>query len=121
MRRRSSAHVAVAARSGLAAVDSCAGVLRRHVDWENEDRPRHNEMRRGGGRLRHLLEHKVALTWLDDVIGPGSLVIFDDWYAYGDDERSWLDGQKRAMKEYEQTRAGCSGSCFVTPKDCAAV
>jgi O-methyltransferase len=43
---------------------------------------------------------KVALTWIDDVIGPGSIVIFDDWYAYGDDERSWLDGQKRAMKEH---------------------
>ena len=46
---------------------------------------------------------KAALTWLDDVIGPGSIVILDDWYAYGDDERSWLDGQKRAMKEYEQS------------------
>jgi hypothetical protein len=44
---------------------------------------------------------KAALTWLDDIIGPGSIVVFDDWYAYGDDERSWLDGQKRAMKEYE--------------------
>jgi O-methyltransferase len=44
---------------------------------------------------------KAALTWLDDVIGPGSIVIFDDWYAYGDDGPSWLDGQKRAMKEYE--------------------
>jgi O-methyltransferase len=43
---------------------------------------------------------KAALSWLDDVLLPGSIVIFDDWYAYGDDERSWLDGQKRAMKEY---------------------
>lgn len=46
---------------------------------------------------------KVALTWIDDVIGPGSIVILDDWDAYGDDERSWLDGQKRAMKEHETT------------------
>jgi hypothetical protein len=44
---------------------------------------------------------KVALEWIDDVIAPGSIVIFDDWYAYGDDERSWLDGQRRAMKEHE--------------------
>lgn len=46
---------------------------------------------------------KVALTWLDDVIEPGSIVILDDWDAYGDDERSWLDGQRRAMKEHEAT------------------
>jgi hypothetical protein len=44
---------------------------------------------------------KVALAWLDNVIEPGSIVILDDWDAYGDDERSWLDGQKRAMKEHE--------------------
>ena len=44
---------------------------------------------------------KVALAWLDDVIEPGSIVILDDWDAYGDDERSWLDGQRRAMKEHE--------------------
>ena len=30
---------------------------------------------------------KVALTWIDDVIAPGSIVILDDWDAYGDDER----------------------------------
>jgi O-methyltransferase len=46
---------------------------------------------------------KCALTWIDDVIGPGSIVILDDWDAYGDDERSWLDGQRRAMKEHEAT------------------
>ncbi len=44
---------------------------------------------------------KSALTWIDDVIGPGSIVILDDWDAYGDDERSWLDGQRRAMKEHQ--------------------
>ena len=44
---------------------------------------------------------KVALTWLDDVIEPGSIVILDDWDAYGDDEKSWTDGQRRAMKEHE--------------------
>jgi len=37
---------------------------------------------------------KVALTWLDDIIEPGSIVILDDWDAYGDDEPSWLDGQE---------------------------
>jgi hypothetical protein len=46
---------------------------------------------------------KSALTWLDDIIEPGSIVILDDWDAYGDDERSWLDGQRRAMKEHEES------------------
>lgn len=46
---------------------------------------------------------KTALTWLDEVIRPGSIVILDDWDAYGDDERSWLDGQRRAMKEHQQS------------------
>jgi O-methyltransferase len=44
---------------------------------------------------------KIALEWLDEVIEPGSIVILDDWDAYGDDEQSWLDGQRRAMKEHE--------------------
>jgi hypothetical protein len=44
---------------------------------------------------------KVALGWIDDVIGPGSVVILDDWDAYGDDQPSWEDGQRRAMKEHE--------------------
>jgi hypothetical protein len=43
---------------------------------------------------------KDALTWIDDVIEPGSIVILDDWDAYGDDENAWLDGQRRAMKEH---------------------
>jgi hypothetical protein len=45
----------------------------------------------------------VALTWLDEIVEPGSIVILDDWDAYGDDEQSWLDGQRRAMKEHEAT------------------
>jgi O-methyltransferase len=44
---------------------------------------------------------KVALEWLDGIVEPGSIVILDDWDAYGDDEQSWLDGQRRAMKEHE--------------------
>lgn len=46
---------------------------------------------------------KVALTWIDDIVEPGSIVIFDDWNAYGDDERSWLDGQRKAMREHQRT------------------
>lgn len=46
---------------------------------------------------------KVALTWLDGIIEPGSVVILDDWDAYGDDEHSWFDGQRRAMKEHEDS------------------
>lgn len=46
---------------------------------------------------------KVALEWIDDLIAPGSVVILDDWDAYGDDEKSWQDGQRRAMKEHSQT------------------
>jgi O-methyltransferase len=42
----------------------------------------------------------VALTWIDDLLAPGSVVIFDDWDAYGDDRDSWEDGQRRAMKEH---------------------
>ena len=44
---------------------------------------------------------KLALEWIDDVIGPGSVVILDDWDAYGDDQASWEDGQRRAMTEHE--------------------
>jgi hypothetical protein len=55
---------------------------------------------------------KAALAWLDDVIGPGSIVILDDWYAYGDDERSWLDGQRRAMKEHETSSSWVFGELF---------
>lgn len=44
---------------------------------------------------------KLALTWIDEVIAPGSIVILDDWDAYGDAEESWLDGQRRAMKEHK--------------------
>jgi hypothetical protein len=46
---------------------------------------------------------KVALEWIDDIIAPGSVVILDDWDAYGDDQTSWQDGQRRAMKEHSQT------------------
>jgi hypothetical protein len=44
---------------------------------------------------------KIALEWIDDVIGPGSVVILDDWDAYGDDAASWQDGQRRAMREHK--------------------
>jgi O-methyltransferase len=44
----------------------------------------------------------LALTWIDDLISPGSVLIFDDWNAYGDDEASWQDGQRRAMLEHKQ-------------------
>jgi O-methyltransferase len=43
---------------------------------------------------------KLALAWIDDIIAPGSVVILDDWDAYGDDPGSWEDGQRRAMKEH---------------------
>jgi O-methyltransferase len=46
---------------------------------------------------------KVSLEWIDDIIAPGSVVILDDWDAYGDDEASWQDGQRRAMTEHEST------------------
>jgi hypothetical protein len=55
---------------------------------------------------------KVALTWLDDIIEPGSIVILDDWDAYGDDEPSWLDGQRRAMKEHEESSPWVFGQLF---------
>jgi O-methyltransferase len=55
---------------------------------------------------------KLALTWLDDIIEPGSIVILDDWDAYGDDERSWLDGQRRAMKEHEASSSWVFGELF---------
>jgi O-methyltransferase len=55
---------------------------------------------------------KDALTWLDDIIEPGSIVILDDWDAYGDDERSWLDGQRRAMKEHETSSSWVFGELF---------
>jgi O-methyltransferase len=44
---------------------------------------------------------KLALAWIDDIIAPGSVVILDDWDAYGDDPASWEDGQRRAMREHE--------------------
>ena len=44
---------------------------------------------------------KLALAWIDDLVGPGSIVILDDWDAYGDDTNSWEDGQRRAMTEHE--------------------
>jgi hypothetical protein len=43
---------------------------------------------------------KLALRWIDDLIAPGSVVILDDWDAYGDDESSWEDGQRRALAEH---------------------
>jgi hypothetical protein len=43
---------------------------------------------------------KLALSWIDDVVGPGSVVILDDWDAYGSGQASWEDGQRRAMKEH---------------------
>jgi O-methyltransferase len=43
---------------------------------------------------------KLALEWLDDLVGPGSVVVLDDWDAYGDDEQSWEEGQRRAAREY---------------------
>lgn len=55
---------------------------------------------------------KVALTWIDDVIDPGSIVILDDWNAYGDDERAWRDGQRRAMKEHEASSRWVFGELF---------
>jgi hypothetical protein len=48
---------------------------------------------------------KLALSWIDDRIGPGSVVILDDWDAYGDDEPSWQDGQRRAMTEHRPRSA----------------
>jgi O-methyltransferase len=44
---------------------------------------------------------KLSLAWIDDIIGPGSVVILDDWDAYGDDAASWEDGQRRAMREHK--------------------
>lgn len=55
---------------------------------------------------------KFALTWLDDVIEPGSIVILDDWDAYGDDDRSWVEGQRRAMKEHEVNSRWVFGELF---------
>lgn len=43
---------------------------------------------------------KLALDWIDDLVAPGSVVILDDWDAYGDDEESWQDGQRRAEREH---------------------
>lgn len=46
---------------------------------------------------------KDALSWIDDLLQPGSVVILDDWDAYGDDDQAMLDGQKRAMSEHRKT------------------
>jgi hypothetical protein len=46
---------------------------------------------------------KLALEWIDDIVDPGSVVILDDWDAYGDDPASWEDGQRRAMREHKRS------------------
>src|SRR5687767_1211010 len=50
--------MALATRSGLAAVDFGAWVLRRHVDRKNETGDPSHEMRSRDARLRHLFEHQ---------------------------------------------------------------
>jgi hypothetical protein len=46
---------------------------------------------------------RVALSWIDDVLVPGSIVILDDWDAYGDDAQAQRDGQRKAMAEHRRS------------------
>lgn len=46
---------------------------------------------------------KLALTWIDDLLQPESIVILDDYDAYGADDQAMLDGQRRAMSEHSKT------------------
>ncbi len=41
----------------------------------------------------------VAMAWLDRYIRPGTILMFDDWFSYGDDRSM---GQQRALEEWLQ-------------------
>lgn len=43
----------------------------------------------------------VAMKWLDRYLQPGTILLFDDWFSYGDDEEL---GQQKAMTEWLATR-----------------
>jgi O-methyltransferase len=43
----------------------------------------------------------LALRWMDRYIRPGTALIFDDWFSYGDDSEL---GQQKAMAEWRATR-----------------
>ena len=42
-----------------------------------------------------------VLRWLDDLVQPGSILLMDDWSAFGDDPRK---GQQLALHEWSQRR-----------------
>ncbi|MEM7194488.1 MAG: TylF/MycF/NovP-related O-methyltransferase [Pseudomonadota bacterium] len=39
----------------------------------------------------------TALTWLDRYVHPGSVLLFDDWFSYGENEEL---GQQKAFQEF---------------------
>ena len=39
----------------------------------------------------------IALEWLERYIRPGTILLFDDWFSYGDNEEM---GQQRALDEW---------------------
>jgi hypothetical protein len=42
-----------------------------------------------------------VLRWLDDLLQPGSILMMDDWRAFGDDSEK---GQQRALTEWLDLR-----------------
>jgi hypothetical protein len=41
-----------------------------------------------------------ALDWVEPYLGDGTVLVFDDWHSYGDDEQQ---GQPQAFREYLKT------------------
>ncbi len=46
-----------------------------------------------------------ALTWMDDYLQDGTILLFDDWFSFGESEDL---GQQKAMSEYLEARPGYS-------------
>ncbi len=46
---------------------------------------------------------KVAMDWLVPYLRPGTILLFDDWFSYGDDNEL---GQQKALEEWLATRPG---------------
>ncbi|NNC98726.1 MAG: hypothetical protein HKN85_00955 [Gammaproteobacteria bacterium] len=45
-----------------------------------------------------------ALNWLDRYLSDGCILLFDDWFSYGDDDQL---GQPKAFEEFLQRRKDC--------------
>ena len=44
---------------------------------------------------------RTALLWMTPYIGPGTVLLFDDWYSYSEDDNTEL-GQQKALDEFLQ-------------------